>query len=90
MVKHARQDLVRRLDAYASDHRGLFQQVAYTLEREFWPSIRRHQLAGRCLVRTTQPLFKDVLAVEMVIDLLSERGYSVVWDRADRARAALA
>jgi len=55
MAKHARQELVRRLDAYASDHRGLFHQVSYTLEREFLPSIRRHQLAGRCLVRTTAP-----------------------------------
>jgi adenylate kinase len=81
MGKHARQELVRRLDAYASDHRGMFHQVSYTLEREFLPAIRRHQLAGRCLVRTTSPLFKDTLAVEMAIDLLSERGYAVVWDQ---------
>jgi hypothetical protein len=59
----------------------MFHQVSYTLEREFLPAIRRHQLAGRCLVRTTSPLFKDTLAVEMAIDLLSERGYAVVWDQ---------
>jgi hypothetical protein len=33
----------------------MFHQVSYTLEREFLPAIRRHQLAGRCLVRTTSP-----------------------------------
>jgi len=33
-------------------------------------------IADRC-----NRLFKDTLAVEMAIDLLSERGYTVVWDQ---------
>ncbi len=45
------------------------------IEREFVPSIRRHAIAGIAIVRTENAIFKSELAIEMVLDVLSERGY---------------
>ena len=39
----------------------------------------RHALAGRCVVKTDSALFEDATAVDMVLDILAERGYHAVY-----------
>jgi len=39
----------------------------------------RHALAGRCVVKTDSALFGDATAVDMVLDILAERGYHAVY-----------
>ena len=79
LTLHARQELVRRLDAYEHAAAPLFKEVAAFIETHVVPIIARHALAGRCVVKTNSALFEDATTVEMVLDILSERGYHAVY-----------
>lgn len=80
VITHARGDLVARLDEYQYRHSALFELVIQVIEREFVPTIRRHAIAGIAIIRTRNPIFASDLAIEMALDVLSERGYHVVSD----------
>ncbi len=75
VTRHARQELVRRLDAYEHATAPLFKTVAAFIEAEVVPVIVRHPLSGRCVVKTTNPLLDDPSAIDMALDTLAERGY---------------
>jgi adenylate kinase len=79
VTRHARQELVRRLDSYEHAAAPLFKQVAAFIEASVVPIIVRHALAGRCVVTTDAPLFEDTTAVDMTLDTLAERGYHAVY-----------
>ena len=81
VIVHARQELVRRLDNYEHRHSELFRHTASVIADEFVPSIRRHAIAGRAHIKTRHPVFADPLAIDMVIDTLSERGYRVLYEQ---------
>jgi len=53
--------------------------VAAFIEAQVVPIIVRHALAGRCIVKTESPLFEDATTVDMVLDILAERGYHAVY-----------
>ncbi|MDD2764576.1 MAG: nucleoside monophosphate kinase [Opitutaceae bacterium] len=80
IVVHARQEMVKRLDAYAFEHAGLFQKVVTFIEKKMMPIIKRHAISGLALVNTEDPLLDDPLALAMLIDIFSERGYHAVVD----------
>lgn len=80
VITHARGDLVARLDEYQYRHGALFELVIQVIEREFVPIIKRHAIAGIAIVRTKNPVYSSDLAIEMALDVLSERGYHVVSD----------
>jgi adenylate kinase len=80
VILHARQELVRRLDAYEHAAAPLFQKVAAFIDAQVVPVIVRHALAGRCLVKTEDALFEETTAVDMVLDTLAERGYHAVYE----------
>ena len=50
------------------------------MEFDFLPQIKRHGLTGKALLRTQDLIFDQPVAVDMAIDVLSERGYHVVYD----------
>jgi adenylate kinase len=75
---YARQELVRRLDSYEHAAAPLFKEIAAFIEAHVVPSIVRHALAGQCVVKTESALFEDATTVEMVLDILAERGYHAV------------
>lgn len=77
LLVHARQNLVRRLDGYQRDHTPLFKQVIYVIEQEFMPVLHLHAVSGRCDVFTENPIFSQALAMHMLLDVFSERGYHV-------------
>ncbi|HEX2656685.1 MAG TPA: nucleoside monophosphate kinase [Polyangia bacterium] len=79
LTLHARQELVRRLDSYEHASAPLFRDVAKFIEAQMVPVITRHALAGRSVVKTDHPLFDDATAIDMVLDILSERGYHAVY-----------
>jgi adenylate kinase len=79
LTLHARQELVRRLDAYEHAAAPLFKEVAAFIEASVVPVIVRHALAGRCVVKTDNALFEDATSVDMVLDTLAERGYHAVY-----------
>lgn len=84
IVRHARQELVKRLDSYVIEHEELFSRVVNLLHEKFMPIILRHALSGRAVVNSEDPLFEDPLALTMLIDIFSERGYHAVIDKVIR------
>ena len=83
VTRHARQELVRRLDAYEHATAPLFKAVATFIEAEVVPVIVRHALAGRCVVKTSNALFQDPTTIDMVLDTLTERGYHAAHEQQD-------
>jgi adenylate kinase len=78
---HARQQLVRRLDSYALEQPELFTRVVDVIQDKFMPIIVRHALSGKAVVNSENPLFHDALAISMLIDVFSERGFHAVVDK---------
>ncbi len=75
IVRHARQDLVKRLDDYAEHHEELFACICDHINEKFMPIIIRHAISGMALINSEDPLFHDPLALQILLDIFSERGY---------------
>ena len=80
ITRHARQQLVYRLDNYEEEHKELFEKVVSLIEVKFMPVIHRHAITGKAIVNTEEEVFDDPLALAMLIDIFSERGYSAMVD----------
>ena len=81
IIIHARQELVRRLDRYELDHTEMFRRIVEIIDSKFMPIIKRHALSGRSIVNTEDPVFEDPLALFMLIDIFSERGFHATVDK---------
>ncbi len=80
IVVHARQELVKRLDAYELEHAEVFNNVAAFIERKMMPIVLRHAISGTALVNTEDTVLDDPRALAMLIDIFSERGYHAAVD----------
>ena len=80
IIVHARQELVKRLDSYELAHPDLFQRVVTIIEKKMMPIITRHALSGHSNINSEDPIFDEPLALAMLIDIFSERGYHAVVD----------
>jgi adenylate kinase len=80
IIVHARQEMVRRLDAYEFEHGELLGRVVAFIEKKIIPIVLRHAISGVASVNTEDPLLDDPLAMAMLIDVFSERGYHAVID----------
>jgi adenylate kinase len=81
LVVHGRQELVKRLDTYELEHTQLLSQIVELVATKFMPIIERHALSGRAHVNSDDPIFNEPLAIPMLIDLFSERGYHALVDK---------
>ncbi len=75
IVIHARQELVKRLDSYELENTELFQQVVGFIDKKVIPIVVRHAISGTAHVNTEDPVLDVPLALAMLIDVFSERGY---------------
>lgn len=75
IVRHARQDLVRRLDAYVVEQPGTLERVIDFIEKKMMPIVVPHAISGRANINSEEPLFDDPAALAMLIDVFSERGF---------------
>ena len=75
IIIHARQELVKRLDAYELKHGPLFARVVTFIEEKILPIVLRHAISGTAHINTEEKLLDDPLALAMLIDVFSERGY---------------
>ena len=73
--------MVRRLDSYEFEHPELLTKVVDVIQDKFMPIIVRHALSGKAVVNSVDPLFQDGLALSMLIDVFSERGFHAVVDK---------
>lgn len=75
IIIHARQELVKRLDSYELEHGALFAQVVAFIEEKITPIVLRHAISGNAHINTEDKLLNEPLALAMLIDVFSERGY---------------
>ena len=80
IIVHARQEMVKRLDAYEFEHPELLQHVVGFIEKKVMPIVLRHAISGIAQVNTEDPALDDPLALAMLIDVFSERGYHALVD----------
>jgi adenylate kinase len=80
IVRHARQDLVRRLDEYEVEQPETFGRVVEFIEAKMMPIVIRHAVSGIANVNSEDPLFHDPTALAMLIDVFSERGFHATVD----------
>ena len=80
LIVHARQELVKRLDGYELEQGELFQQVVGFIEKRIMPIVRRHAISGVAQVNAEDPVLDVPIALAMLIDVFSERGYHAVVD----------
>ncbi|OYV48520.1 MAG: adenylate kinase, partial [Verrucomicrobia bacterium 21-51-4] len=80
VARQARQDLVRRLDGYEAKHTEVFVRVVDFIHHKCLPIIRKHAISGLARINTEDPLFEEPLALAMLIDIFSERGYHATVD----------
>lgn len=78
--KHARQDLVDRLDAYVERQPDLFDQVVSLIKEHFIPIVERHAISGTAVVNSESEILHDPEALAMLIDIFSERGFHAIVD----------
>ena len=80
IIVHARQEMVHRLDTYELEHESLFASVVAFIEKKMMPIVLRHAISGIAHINTEDPVLDDPLALAMLIDVFSERGYHAVVD----------
>ncbi len=80
LSKHARQDLVDRLDSYEQREPELFAKVVGLIQADFIPIIKRHSISGMAVINSEDPILHNVDALAMLIDIFSERGYHAIVD----------
>ena len=80
IVRHARQDLVRRLDGYAVEQPETFGRVVEFIEGKMMPIVVRHAMSGVANINSEDVLFQDPAALTMLIDVFSERGFHATVD----------
>ena len=71
--KHARQELVDRLEGYEQRQTELFARVVELIREDFMPIIERHSISGTAVL-------EDPEALGMLIDIFSERGFHAIVD----------
>jgi adenylate kinase len=80
IVRHARQDLVRRLDGYEVEQPEVFGRVIEFIESKMMPIVARHAVSGVANINSEDLLFEDPAALAMLIDVFSERGFHATVD----------
>ncbi|MFX3681290.1 MAG: nucleoside monophosphate kinase [bacterium] len=80
LIIHARQEMVKRLDSYQFGHPELLKEVVQFIDRKLMPIVRRHAISGVAQINTEDQLLHDPVALAMLIDVFSERGYHAVVD----------
>src|SRR6185312_5938103 len=71
---------VRRLDGYELKDPEMLQQVVAFIEKKIMPIVLRHAISGVAQINTEDNTLDDPVALAMLIDIFSERGYHAVVD----------
>jgi adenylate kinase len=81
IIVHARQEMVKRLDAYEFEQPEMLQKVVSFIEKKIMPIVIRHAISGVAQVNTEDAVLDEPVAMAMLIDVFSERGYHAVIDQ---------
>jgi adenylate kinase len=80
LARHARQELVERLERYEAEQGPLFERVVRLIEEKMVPIVRAHAISGHAQINSEDPLLDEQQALRMVIDVFSERGFQASVD----------
>lgn len=80
IVEHARQDMVNRLDGYEINNPYMFRKVIQFIQDSIMPIVIHHAISGMAHINTENKVLDDSLAMQMFIDIFSERGYQASVD----------
>ena len=80
LVQRARSKLVARLGGYVEAQPELFGRVVAFVHEEVLPKLEFMSLAGAAIVRTQNKLLEQPSAVNMLLDILFERGFTTILD----------
>lgn len=80
LATHARQELITRLENYEKFQTVLFKRVVDLINNKFIPIIRRHAISGVAIINTESTVFEDPIALTILLDVFSERGYQATID----------
>lgn len=80
LAMRARQELVTRLEQYAEENCELFKRVVKLIESKMVPIVRAHAMSGHAQINTEDAILDEPLALKMVIDVFSERGFHAMVD----------
>ncbi|MBC8125701.1 MAG: nucleoside monophosphate kinase [Gloeobacteraceae cyanobacterium ES-bin-144] len=75
IVQGARQELVNRLDGYQIECPEMFHSVVDFIQSKMMPIIKRYAVSGRAMINTEDIIFADPVAIAILIDVFSERGF---------------
>lgn len=75
IVVQARQELVNRLDGYQLECPDRLHSVVDFIQGKMMPIIKRYAVSGRAMINTEDSLFEDPVAIAILIDVFSERGF---------------
>ena len=73
--------MVKRLDNYELNHGELFIQVVDLIQNKFMHIIKRHAISGQANVNSEEKILDNPLALKMLIDIFSERGFHAMVDK---------
>lgn len=80
VIVNARHELVKRLDNYVYRHSDLFYRVVELIQTDMIHIIKRQSISGRAIIRSENPIFLEPGAIDMALDILTERGFTVTLD----------
>lgn len=80
LALHARQDLVKRLEQYHTAHAEMFRTVVGVIDAKMIPIVRAHAMSGHAQINLEESLLDEPLALRMMIDVFSERGFHATVD----------
>ena len=75
LILHARQELIERLELYEEQNRPLFERVVKLVVEKMIPIVRAHAISGHARINREDDLLDDPLALRIMIDIFSERGF---------------
>ncbi|CAO3684535.1 unnamed protein product [Umbelopsis vinacea] len=76
----ALQELISRLEHYQMQEPQLLQKAIKWIDRAVVPQVTRHAISGAAMIRTEDPALSNGHFVDMVMDVLSERGYHISFE----------
>lgn len=80
LILNARYQLIKRLDSYCMTNNDLLEQVIESIRTEFLHIIQRQAFCGVAKIRSQNKIYENPLAVNMILDLMTERGYQISLD----------
>ncbi|MFO0823495.1 MAG: nucleoside monophosphate kinase [Gemmataceae bacterium] len=80
LALHARQELVGRLEQYAEEQSELLEKVVKWIETKMVHIVKAHAMSGHAQINSEDPLLDEPIALRMLIDVLSERGFHATVD----------